>query len=354
MESPEVIEQNALSERAKITLKILIESYIKSGHPIGSKMLSNTPLALSPATIRNIMSDLESAGFIHAPHTSAGRIPTVKGYRFFVDYLLTPSPDLQMAQMETELNQLKHQQNANQYLPNLIVSVSDLLSNISHLASIVMLPSQPVQILRQIDFLPLCDHRLLVILILNKADVQHRIIKPQQDYTLSELEQAAHYLTEKFAGQTLAAIHKKLLLELKDANEHMSQTLQKILTIAEQAITYTPPPADYILSGQANLIGVDELTNLHKLRQLFDLLLQKQALLHLLDQCLQANTIQVFIGEESGCQALDTCSIIATPYKSGEQLLGVLGIIGPTRMDYQRIIPMVEITAKLFGDILNQ
>lgn len=352
---PRPEEHNALSDRAKATLNILIEYYIKSGQPIASKTLSNTLLALSSATIRNVMSDLENAGLIQAPHTSAGRIPTVKGYRVFVDSLLTLHPPLQSEQIKAELSQLKRQLPDHQSSPQqLIASVSDLLSTASHLAGIVMVPCQPQPILRQIEFLPLESNRLLVILILNQSDVQNRIIHPQHHYSLSELEQAANYLTEQFAGHSLTVIRKKLLIELNDAKECMNQFLKMVLTIAEQAIPQNPPAPDYVLSGQTNLMGINELADIGKLRQLFDIFLQKQVLLHLFDQCLQADGVQILIGEESGFRALDTCSIITAPYKRGEQSLGVLGIIGPTRMDYQRMIPMVEMTAKLFGDILNQ
>jgi len=340
-----------LNERAQNLLKILVERYIHDGQPIGSRTLSrDSGLDLSPATIRNVMADLEELGFLRSPHTSAGRIPTVKGYRFFVDSLLKLKP-----LSEPELTELRRHFEAASSTTELVQSVSSMLSGFTKLAGVVMLPRHTLLTLRHVEFLPLPERRVLVILVINETEVQNRIIHVECDYTASELQQAANYLNHQFAGKNLHELRQSLLSELQTTRQSMNELMQTVISVAGQVFTETPETEeeDYVLEGQTNLMGQAELGDIEKLRHLFEAFNQKRGILHLLDQCLNARGVQIFIGEESGYDVLDECSVVTAPYSVEGQVLGVLGVIGPTRMAYERVIPLVDVSAKLLASALN-
>ena len=340
-----------LNERAQNLLKILVERYIHDGQPVGSRTLSrDTAVDLSPATIRNVMADLEELGFLRSPHTSAGRVPTVMGYRFFVDTLLSVQPV-----NNTTVEDLKRRLELNTNTNELIQSVSSSLSNITHLAGLVMVPRRGVVTLRHVEFLALSDKRVLAILVVNEQEVQNRIIDVQRRYQQSELQQAANFLNEQFAGHNIQNVRSELLQQMRADRESMNDLMATVIEMADKTFDSAPEAndSDYILDGQTNLMGVAELSDIDKLRQLFEAFNQKRDLLHLLDQCMETNGVQIFIGEEAGYDVLEECSVVTAPYSVDGQVLGVLGVIGPTRMAYDRVIPIVDVTAKLLAAALN-
>ena len=338
-----------LGERAQHLLKVLIERYISSGQPVGSRVLSrDSGLDLSPATIRNVMADLEDLGFLYAPHTSAGRVPTARGYRFFVDSLIQVQP-----LRDQEVEALRSQLNPDQNTPELLQSVSSLLSGITHLAGVVMLPRRDSLTLRHVEFLPLSDKRVLAILVVNEHEVQNRIIHTERSYTTVDLQQAANYLNAEFAGKDIYQVRGDLLKDMRRTRETMDRIMQAVIEMADKAFEADDvAKEDYVLAGQTNLMGFAELSDVDKLRQLFEAFNRKRDILLLFDQCLKARGVQIFIGEEAGFDVLDGCSIVTASYSEGE-VLGVVGVIGPTRMAYDKVIPVVDVTAKLLASTLN-
>jgi len=337
-----------ISERAQVMLRALIDRYVRDGQPVGSRTLAREAgLELSPATIRNVMSDLEELGFVTSPHTSAGRIPTVRGYRFFVDSLLTVQPldTLAFEQMRSELE-------AEQGQKNLIESVSGILSGITHLAGLVTLPRHEHSLFKQVEFLPLADKRVLAILVTGDDEVQNRIIVTEKKYSPAELQQTSNYLNSLFAGKGIAEVRTTLLSEMQETRSTMNSMMITAMQMADQVLDHTMG-GGFVMAGQTNLMEFEELCNIDKLRKLFDAFSKKRDMLHLLDQCVNAEGIQIFIGEESGYQMLDECSMVTAPYSVKGEVLGVLGVIGPTRMAYDRIIPIVDATARLLGAALN-
>lgn len=339
----------ALNERAQHLLKILVERHILDGQPVGSRTLSrDSGLDLSPATIRNVMADLEEIGFLRSPHTSAGRVPTARGYRFFVDSLLQVKP-----LDELEIRDLRRSVEAAQNTTELVQSVSTLLSGVTRLAGVVMLPRHNVQMLRHVEFLPLSRHRVLVILVLNEQEVHNRIIDIEREFTAAELQQASNLLNERFAGRDLLQIRQDLLSDLQATRDSMNALMETALAMAGKAFETDDEEEDYVLEGQTNLMSFAELADLDKLRQLFEAFSEKREILHLLDRCIDARGVQIFIGEESGYRVLDECSVVTAPYTVEGRVLGVLGVIGPTRMAYERVIPIVDVTARLLSSALN-
>lgn len=337
-----------MNERAQNLLKVVVERYIRDGQPVGSKTLAEeTAIGLSSATIRNVLSELEEHGYLRSPHTSAGRIPTSQGYRFFVNTLITTQQFL-----NPDPSRVEHHLTPDQNQTELVASASNLLSDLTHLAGLVMLPLRERLVLRQVEFLPLTDNKILVILVFNNHEVQNRIIYTDKTYTASELQQAANYLNS-FSGQEFSYVRKKLLANLQEEREHLNHLMQTAVEVTDKAFSRTKAK-DYVLAGQSHLLKMAVDTDLTKLHQLFEIFTQKQDILHLLDQSLNADGVQIFIGEESGHNVLDECSLVTAPYSVNDQVVGVLGIIGPTRMPYNKVIPVVNITAKLLGAALNQ
>lgn len=337
------------SDRAQALLKTLIERYIREGQPVGSRTLArDAGMTLSPATVRNVLADLEDLGLIMAPHTSAGRVPTVRGYRMFVDSLLTVKP---MRSLEVE--RLK-QELCNDFstTDSLINNASAMLSKITGLAGVVTLPKQSSLRLEHIEFLRLSPHRVLVILVVNGQEVQNRVIHTERDFSQNELQTAANYLNAEFAGTDLTQIRDRLFTSMQQARDNMHTIMQNVMSIADKVLA-NQQRHDFVMAGQTNLMSYAEMSDLEKLRQLFEAFNQKQDILHILDQSISAEGMQIFIGDESGYQVLDECSVVTAPYKVNDEVIGVLGVIGPTRMAYDRVIPIVDITAKLLTSVLK-
>jgi len=341
---------NPITERAQHLLRVLVERYIRDGQPVGSKTLAGeTALGLSSATIRNVLADLEEHGYLRSPHTSAGRVPTVKGYRFFVDSLLTfQGLDLDKTAYKQVQQQLSPDQNVNE----LVASASNLLSDITRMAGLVMLPKREQVLLRHVEFLPLSDKRVLVILVLNEQEVQNRVIYTDRVYSASELQQAANYLMASFSGQDINLIRQQLVKDMQADGDKLGCLMQAAVECAGKLPANNSK--DYVIAGQNHLLELADEAGVEGLRRLFDAFTQKQDILHLLDQCLSAEGLHIYIGAESGYAVFDDCSLITAPYSFKGKPVGVLGVIGPTRMSYDRIIPIVDVTAKLLSAALNQ
>jgi heat-inducible transcriptional repressor len=338
-----------LNERSLQLLKLLVERYISDGQPVGSRLLSKgSELKLSPATIRNVMADLEEMGLVHSPHTSAGRVPTASGYRMFVNSLLTfKTPEAK------DISRLQ-QSLAEKIDPNdAIGTASKLLAELTHMAGIVTLPKRELVYFRQIEFLSLSNTRVLVIFVTNEQEVHNKIIQTDRKFSPAELQQAANFINCTYAGRSLNSVRDAVLTELQEAQQNLNQGMLDAIKMAQLALDVSAKKDDYVLAGETNLMGFSELANRDYLRTLFDAFSQKQSVLHLLDQCMKAEGVQIFIGEESGYQAFEQCSLITSSYSVSDEVVGVLGVIGPTRMAYEKIIPFVDITAKLLGAALN-
>lgn len=340
-------DMSQLDERSRVLLKTLIERYIVEGQPVGSRTLSkHSGLELSPATIRNVMSDLEEMGFIASPHISAGRIPTARGYRVFVDNLLTVRP-----LHNRLLDELKGQLQPDQ--PQRVIgNASSLLSQLTHFAGVVVTPRKDTIRIRQIEFLPLSEARILLIIVTTRGDVQNRILHTARTYSPSELTTAANYMNAHCAGLDFEGIRARIQDELKQLRGDMSELMTAAVDAGSEAVQETA--SQYVLSGETNLLDVEELSsNMVRLRELFKLFEQKTGLLQLLTLSHRAEGVQIFIGGESGLAPLDECSVITAPYEVDGMVVGSLGVIGPTRMAYERIIPIVDITARLLSSALS-
>ena len=328
-------DYDSLNDRAQQLLRVLVESYIRDGQPVGSRALSReSGLSLSSATIRNVMADLEELGFVVSPHTSAGRIPTDRGYRFFVDTLLRSRPLEGLA--ADELRQ--------QFGPSLtgdpkalVANASQLLSNVTRLAGVVTVPRPKVASITQIEFVALSENRVLVVMVFDDREVQNRIIHLSRHYSGEELRRAAHYLNEQLVGRTPEEARREILQQLQDAHEHMNALMLDAIGAAQQVVNQAPTPA----AGHEYM------------KRLFEAFNERRDFLHLLDQSLHAEGVQIFIGQESGYRVLDDCSIVTAPYSGDDGVMGVIGVIGPTRMAYERVIPIVDMTARLLGSALN-
>ncbi|MCY4641179.1 MAG: heat-inducible transcriptional repressor HrcA [Gammaproteobacteria bacterium] len=342
-------QKYSLNERTQLLLKVLIENYISEGHPLGSRTLAKrSELEISPATVRNVMADLEDFGFVKSPHTSAGRVPTTKGYRLFVDTMLKIQP------LTTDtVSQMRQNLDPAQDVSGLVESASTLLSGLTGMAGVVTLPKIERAEVRHVEFLPLSDRRVLAIIVMNRQEVQNRILHVDREYTESELQQAANYINELCAGQELVTARRKILDELDRLREHMNDLMRCAVAMGEQVFSGSGPQSDYVVVGQTNLMEYDDLSNIEKLRSLFEAFSQKREFLRLLDRCICAQGVQIFIGQESGYEVLDDCSVITSPYTVDDEVMGVLAVVGPTRMSYDRVIPIVDLTARLLGEALN-
>ena len=336
-----------LDERSRTLLKTLIERYIADGQPVGSRALSKfSGLDLSAATVRNVMADLEELGLIASPHTSAGRVPTPRGYRFFVDSLLTMQPlaSEKIHAIEGQLQPSQPQQ--------LISSASQLLSGLTHFAGIVLTPRRQAPRIRQMEFVSLSDKRILLILVTTAGDVQNRILFTERPYSPSELVVATNYLNQYFSGHDFEHIRDRVKADLLQLRGDLQGLMAAALAAGDEAMNRVDE--QYVISGERNLLEVEELSsNMKRLRELFDLFEQRTALMQLLDISHRADGIQIFIGGESGLAPLDECSVVTAPYEVDGQIVGSVGVIGPTRMAYERVIPIVDITAKLLSSALT-
>ena len=345
------LPEASINERAQHFLRVLIERYIRDGQPVGSRTLAkDSGLDLSPATIRNVMADLEDAGLIVSPHTSAGRIPTANGYRMFVDSLIaSQNVDQKLLSSISQEFQVSDKKGS-----DIIHSTSELLSNMTHLAGVVMVPKRNSETIRQIEFVPLSGTRVLTVIVTSAGEILNRLIETSREFTRSELEQFSKIVTQQYANTHLEGVRTRVFEQMQADRQHMDKLMADALSMAEQAFgSGDDVPADMIVSGQTNLMDFDELAQMDRLRGLFNAFTEKQEILHLLDRALDADGLQIFIGEESGYTTLRDCSVITAPYEVDNEVIGVLGVIGPTRINYDRVIPIVDITAKLFGAALK-
>ena len=339
------------NERAQYLLKVLIQRFIRDGQPVGSRTLSrDSGVELSPATIRNVMSELEELGLICAPHTSAGRVPTPQGYRLFVDTLVRYKPpnDAEIQKLQLQLGERGDEPTA------LLGSVSNMLSSITSLAGMVTVPRGERAILRQIEFLLLSDNRVLAILVFNDREVQNRILHTETPHTPEELQRAANFINENYVGCDLVQIRKQLIDDLDRTRDSMNQAMHDIISVAQSAMEGAAAPAgEFVIRGETNLMDFAELSDIETIRRLFDAFSRKRFMLKLLDKSINASGVQVFIGHESGYEILDDCSVVTAPYRVDDDHIGVLGVIGPTRMAYDRVVPIVDITARLLESAMN-
>jgi heat-inducible transcriptional repressor len=337
-----------LDSRAQHLLKSLIERYIAEGQPVGSRVLSRqSGLELSPATIRNVMADLEEMGFIASPHTSAGRVPTAKGYRFFVDTLLVVK-----ALKDAEINELQGQLQADR--PQLLVNAAaQMLSQLTHFAGVVTTARRREASFRHVEFMRLSDRRVLLIIVTAEGDVQNRILHTDRSYSQQQLLEASNFLNEHYAGQPFHTIRALLADELRQLREDVVGLMTAAVDAGDAALSDTGE--DLVVSGESNLLHAEDLaSNMDRLRRLFEVFEQKTSLMHLLDVTQRAQGVHLFIGGESGLAPLDECSVITATYEVEGQVIGTLGVIGPTRMAYERVIPIVDVTAKLLSNALTQ
>ena len=333
-----------LDNRAQTLLKALVERYIADGQPVGSRALSKiSGLDLSPATIRNIMSDLEEMGYVSSPHTSAGRIPTPRGYRIFVDTLLT-------VQHIDEQSVESRMHFPTQQPQKIIANAAQMLSSLSTFAGVVMSPRRE-SVFQQIEFLRLSEKRILLVIVDPRGDVQNRMLLTDVDYSPSQLVQSANYINQNFAGLSFDQVRARLTGELQQLRDDMGRLMQAAVEAGSEAMAESE---DMVISGERNLLGVSDLSsNMNSLRQMFDMFEQKTGLMQLLDVSSKATGVQIFIGGESKLVPMDEMSVVTAPYEVNGKIVGTLGVIGPTRMAYERVIPIVDITAKLLSNALS-
>ncbi len=337
-------------DRTSQLMKVLVESYISNGQPVGSKALvESSGLKVSPATVRNVMADLEKMGLIHAPHTSAGRIPTVQGYRLFVDSLLSVrQPDAQLVdQLTADINDTPEQ-------AKILESASDILSGMTQMAGLVVLPKKELIALTQIEFIPLSAQRVLAVLVQSDNEVQNRVLQLERDFTPAQLQQMSNYLNTLLMGKSIKGVCHTLLQEMDNTRRQMDDMMRSAIQMATHAFAeHHEDQDDFMISGETNLMQYADNSDMDRMRQLFEAFHEKQHILSLLNQVSDADGVQLFIGQESGYEPLEDCSVVAAPYQVEGQSMGVLGVIGPTRMAYDKVIPIVDLTAKLLSSALN-
>ncbi|MDR1075620.1 MAG: heat-inducible transcriptional repressor HrcA [Xanthomonadaceae bacterium] len=332
-----------LDPRARQLLRSLISRYIREGEPVGSQTLArHAGLDVSPATIRNILADLEEGGLLSSPHTSAGRVPTAQGYRVFVDSLVQVK-----ALGERELAYLRSGLATGGGTQALLGNASELLSAMTHFVGMVSAPKREQFVFRHIDFVSLDARRVLAVVVFADGEVQNRIIEPQRVFDPLELERVSNYLNQHYAGHALAEIRRSLLRDLRNVRTEMEFLLSESIELAEKALE--PPDDDVVLSGQTRLMGVQDLSDMEHLRELFDTFARKSDILQLLERTSSAPGVRIFIGEETGLAQMDGVSVVTAPYAHDGTVLGVLGVIGPTRMAYDKVIPLVQAAAEVLG-----
>ena len=337
-----------LDDRAKLLLKALVERYIADGQPVGSRTLSKASgLELSPATIRNVMADLEDLGLIASPHTSAGRIPTAKGYRLFVDTMLTVRREQAQAQASALSPTLAPDQPQ-----KVIASAASLLSNLSQFVGVVMAPKRS-SVFKHIEFLKLSEKRLLVIIVSPEGDVQNRILFTEVDYSSGQLIEASNYLNTHFAGMAIEQVRARLQQDLKRLQGEIAKLMQAAVQVGSEAMAQDT--SEVVISGERNLLSVSDFSSdMGHLRRAFELFEQKTQLMRLLDVSSQAEGVRIYIGGESQIVPMQELSVVSAPYEVDGQVVGTLGVIGPTRMAYDRMIEIVDITSRLVGNALSQ
>ena len=340
-----------LDERARTLLKTLVERYIADGQPVGSRTLSRTSgLDLSPATIRNVMADLEELGLIASPHTSAGRVPTARGYRLFVDTMLTARPVTELASVPPELDVVREQLHPDQP-QRVIAQAASLLSSLSSYVGVVSAPRK-ASVFHHIEFLRLGERRVLVILVSPEGDVQNRVVFTARDHTAAELTEATNYVNAHYAGLTLEEVRERLKVEIDALRGEIAALMQAAVQAGSEA--QGDGSAQVVVAGERNLLGVQDFgQDMGSLRRMFDLFEQKTQLMRLLDVSSRAEGVRIFIGGESQVVPYEQLSVVTAPYEVDGRIVGTLGVIGPTRMPYDRMIRIVDITARLVGHALS-
>lgn len=337
-----------LNDRAQILLKTLVERHISDGQPVGSRALQQySGLEVSSATIRNVMADLEEMGLVASPHTSAGRIPTELGYRLFIDTLMVVQP-LNGAHLQQLENQLKPDNTT-----RLITQASSLLSELTHFAGVVATPKRAAITVRQIEFLRLSETKVLLIIVMPDGEVENRVLLTHKDYTQSQLTEAGNFLSQHYADCAFSDIHQRVQHELQQLQHELTALMSAAMVVSDAAMARKQE--DYVISGERNLLLSHDLAaNMHQLRGLFNVFEQKTELLHLLSASRHAPGVHIFIGNESGLAELNECSVVSAPYTAHEQIVGTLAVVGPKRMNYEQVVPIVDITAKLLSNALSQ
>lgn len=341
----------SLDQRAENVLKNLVQTYIQDGQPVGSRTLSKLPeLGVSSATVRNVMSDLEELGLITSPHTSSGRIPTDLGYRLFVDRMIKASTPTQSAVL-----QLNERFDGETDPDKLLAHASEVLSDLTEFAGMVVLPSQSMTRFHQLEFMRLSETRVLAILVTEDGRVQNRVLSSVDGFSESELVQAANFFNQRYKGNTLSDVRRLLVKDMQVDNDEMHSINKSAMQAATQVISEEEDTnqSDVVVSGEQKLLGVPDLCQIETLQRLFDAFKTKRDLLDLLDRSMKADGVSVFIGEESGFSALGECSVIASPYEVDGKVIGTLGVVGPTRMSYDSVISVVDITSKLLSQALS-
>lgn len=342
-----------LSERKQQLLMMLVERHIREGQPIGSKILAQeSSLNVSAATIRNLMAELEDRGILYSPHTSAGRVPTEAGYRLYVNTLLA-SAEFNQPHAQVLKKELSELLVPDQGRAELLSRASKVLAELTRMAGVVVLPNQERARLRQVEFLPLADQRVLVVLVLNRAEVQNRVIRTDREYTPEELRQGANFINAHYAGQHLDAICDALLAAMQSDKHRLDSLMQMSLDVAAKGLRQEKNEDGYLLAGESNLLGLTAEDSLDKLRDLFDAFARKRDVLHLLERASHAEGVQIFIGRESGYDAFADYSLVATSWRGANDALGVMAVVGPTRMDYEQVIPTVDVTARVLSAALR-
>jgi heat-inducible transcriptional repressor len=340
-----------LNQRAALLLKKLVYSYIADGQPVGSKKLADdVDLNISSATIRNVMSSLEKKGLITSPHTSAGRIPTEQGYRLFVDTMLEVEP-----LSRSLLSRMKQELDPYQNTDALISQASQIVSELTHMAGIITVPKVSQATLRHIEFLPLSEQRILAIMVVNEREVQNRVLHMKRAYSIEELQEAAAFLNLNYMGMDIYQVREALLEAMQRARENIDATMQTVIEVAGMTFSKTMQKNDgrFLVQGETNLVRYGQAADRDQLTQLLEVFDHKREMLELLDRCIQAEGVKVFIGDEAGFEGLGDCSVVTAPYSVQGQPVGVLGVIGPARINYNVVIPVVDMTAKLLGEALE-
>ncbi len=337
-----------LNDRAQILLKTLVDRYVSDGQPVGSRALQQySGLEVSSATIRNVMADLEEMGLVSSPHTSAGRIPTALGYRLFIDKLMIVQP-LDNARLQ----QLEHQLQPDNP-SRLLTQASNLLSELTQFAGVVATPKRAAITVRQIEFLRLSEKRVLLIIVMPDGEVENRVLLTHKDYTQAQLTEAGNFLSQHYADCPFQDIQQRVQAELHQVQHELTALMSAAMAASDEAMARKSE--DYVISGERNLLRINDVSSsLDQLRGLFNVFEQKTELLHLLDVSRHAPGVHIFVGNESGLAGLDEFSVISAPYAANGQIVGTLAVVGPKRMNYERVIPIVDVTARLLSNALSQ
>ena len=340
-----------VSERERNILRMLVDHYINEGQPVGSRTISKLPgVGISAASVRNVMGDLESMGLLKSPHTSAGRVPTSAAYRIFVDSMLEYR-ELErgvIAEIKSALDPSLSDQ-------ALIKVASNYLSGMTEMAGMITVPKQDQVAVKQIEFLPMSEQRVLAILILSNDEVDNRVVRMDRDYSKEELEEFARFLNQEYLGRPLADVRSELQNELHKVRDDMSERMKLMIELAGKGtgVDDKGTKEELLVAGETNLMAHEDLSDVSMLRDLFEAFQQKRDIYHLMEQCISAEGVQIFIGKEAGFDVLQDCSLITSPYEVDGSIVGVMGVIGPKRMAYDKVIPVVDITSKLLSAALN-